>query len=224
MHVLLITSKQTHSRSFTEALKRLNIATQTSSPKMLQEWASHQSDLCFIPSLLSHEEWIKLLPWIKTLPKHVPLLVYGSAPEGLSAWSKELGQCIILNETLSTEQTAKLIKEIIHAQHERKPTSITESFLNFETRTLETREQNIRLTRKEFFLLELLTKNAGHITSRERIIDYVWDKHHYVAPNTIEVYVSRLRKKLQNLEQKMCISTIPCLGYSLEWNRTLQSV
>ena len=77
---------------------------------------------------------------------------------------------------------------------------------------------------KEFFLFELLSKNQGHIISRERIIDYVWDKHHYVAPNTIDVYVSRLRKKLRTLKKHWNISTIPCLGYSLEQLPSLQSV
>jgi len=224
MHVLFITSKQTHSRSFSEALKRLNVVSQMTSPKFLQDWPDYQSDLCFIPNPLSHSEWMDLLPWIKSLPKHVAILVHGTVPEGLSAWSKELRQCIILNGTLSTEQTAKLIKEIILAQQEEKGRKKADAFLNLETRTLETKDQHIRLTRKEFFLLELLTKNAGHITSRERIIDYVWDKHNYVAPNTIDVYVSRLRKKLENMSERLQISTIPCLGYSLEWASPLQSV
>ena len=40
--------------------------------------------------------------------------------------------------------------------------------------------------------------NAGEVTSRDTIIDYVWTRRNFISQNTIEVYISRLRKKIDS--------------------------
>ncbi|MBT4937388.1 helix-turn-helix domain-containing protein, partial [Candidatus Peregrinibacteria bacterium] len=75
--------------------------------------------------------------------------------------------------------------------------------------------QSVQLTRKEFYLMKLFMQNVGRVLSHEKIIDCVWDRREYVARNTIEVYISRLRKKIKCENQTSSIKTIPCLGYKL---------
>ncbi len=57
--------------------------------------------------------------------------------------------------------------------------------------------------------------NVGQVTTRDNIAEYVWDKRNFVAQNTIDVYISRLRRKLQIKSGRSLIETVPCLGYKL---------
>ena len=54
----------------------------------------------------------------------------------------------------------------------------------------------IELTAKEFALLEYLLLNRGRVVTRREIADHVWDRHFDPFSNLIEVYVGRLRHKI----------------------------
>jgi two-component system copper resistance phosphate regulon response regulator CusR len=56
--------------------------------------------------------------------------------------------------------------------------------------------QRIALTSKEYALLEFLARHAGRVVGRAELTDHVWDEHHDPLSNAIEVYVNRLRKKI----------------------------
>lgn len=71
----------------------------------------------------------------------------------------------------------------------------------------------IRLTAKEFALLEFLMLHAGEVVSRERISEHVWDEHFDPFSNLIEVYIQRLRKKIDEGEQVKLIHTRRGAGY-----------
>jgi DNA-binding response OmpR family regulator len=73
----------------------------------------------------------------------------------------------------------------------------------------------IRLTAKEYALLEFLMLHAGEVVSRERISEHVWDEHFDPFSNLIEVYIQRLRKKIDEGEQVKLIHTRRGAGYLL---------
>jgi DNA-binding response OmpR family regulator len=54
----------------------------------------------------------------------------------------------------------------------------------------------IALTTKEYALLEYLARNAGRVVGREEIAEHVWDERYDAFSNVIDVYVNRLRKKV----------------------------
>ena len=56
------------------------------------------------------------------------------------------------------------------------------------------------LTSKEYALLEYLARNAGRVISRSEIAEHVWDEHFDPFSNIIEVYVNRLRRKVDHAE------------------------
>jgi len=63
------------------------------------------------------------------------------------------------------------------------------------------REENeIALTSKEYALLEYLARNVGRVISREEIAEHVWDENFDPFSNIIEVYVNRLRRKIDGVE------------------------
>jgi two-component system, OmpR family, response regulator RegX3 len=64
------------------------------------------------------------------------------------------------------------------------------------TRTVTLAGAAVEVTRKEFDLLRLLMASAGHVVTRERLIDEVWDPNWFGSTKTLDVHVSGLRKKL----------------------------
>lgn len=57
-------------------------------------------------------------------------------------------------------------------------------------------EEEIQLTKKEFEILKLLLANIGHVFSREEILSKVWSDEVYVLDRTVDVNITRLRKKI----------------------------
>ena len=74
----------------------------------------------------------------------------------------------------------------------------------------------IELTAKEYALLEYLARRAGQLVSRAEIAAHVWDQSFDPFSNTIEVYVNRLRKKIDEQHPVKLIHTRRGEGYILE--------
>ncbi len=73
----------------------------------------------------------------------------------------------------------------------------------------------ISLTTKEYALLEYLARNAGRIVSRAEIAEHVWDEAFDVFSNIIEVYINRLRYKIDEKFEVSLIHTRRGVGYVL---------
>src|SRR5580692_2795145 len=74
----------------------------------------------------------------------------------------------------------------------------------------------LRLTTKEHALLEYLALNVGRVIGREEIAEHVWDEAFDPFSNLIEVYVNRLRRKVDDGSPKPLIHTRRGAGYVLE--------
>lgn len=75
-------------------------------------------------------------------------------------------------------------------------------------------DSEILLTRKEFEILVLLLQNIGHVFSREEILSRIWKEDVYVLDRTVDVNMTRLRKKIG--EYGKCIITRLGYGYCFE--------
>lgn len=87
--------------------------------------------------------------------------------------------------------------------------------LNRQTREVRRQETDIRLTAKEYSLLEYLVVNADRVVSRNMIIEHVWDQSFEGLTNIVDVYIRRLRAKVDSPYEKKLIQTVPCVGYCL---------
>ena len=73
----------------------------------------------------------------------------------------------------------------------------------------------IRLTTKEYALLEYFLRNVGRPLTRAQIAEHVWDLHFDPESNVVDVYVNHLRKKIDTGAAKKLIKTIVGQGYVL---------
>ena len=71
------------------------------------------------------------------------------------------------------------------------------------------------LTAKEYALLEFLVRRAGDVVSRADIAEHVWDDHYDPLSNVVDVYVQRLRRKLDRPVPSRLIRTRRGEGYQL---------
>jgi DNA-binding response OmpR family regulator len=71
----------------------------------------------------------------------------------------------------------------------------------------------VRLTAKEFLLLQYLLEHRGRVLSRDRLLSDVWDYQYPGATRTVDVHVRRLREKLPFLEKALV--TVQQFGYKL---------
>ena len=82
--------------------------------------------------------------------------------------------------------------------------------------TLSCGERSVRLSRKEFDMMEMLMLNQKLVITKEKLLLKVWGYESDAEDNNVEVYISFLRKKLDHLHSQVKIRTIRMVGYCLE--------
>jgi DNA-binding response OmpR family regulator len=87
--------------------------------------------------------------------------------------------------------------------------------LNPDTHEVTRQGRRIELTQREFELLEYLMRNERIVISRQRLLDEVWGYDPFSMTNTIEVFVSNLRRKLEAGGEPRLLHTIRGAGYVL---------
>ncbi|MEI6086980.1 MAG: response regulator transcription factor [Bacteroidota bacterium] len=88
--------------------------------------------------------------------------------------------------------------------------------IDFRNKTAVRAGVTVNLTAKEFTLLVLLARNRGKVISKQEILEKVWDLSFDTGTNTIEVYISFLRNKLDKPFETKLIHTKPGFGYYIK--------
>lgn len=73
----------------------------------------------------------------------------------------------------------------------------------------------IKLSKKEYDLLEFLILNKGRIFNRNTLLEYVWHYSTDILTNTVDVHMARLRRKIDLGYEKKLIHTVFGIGYRL---------
>ena len=87
--------------------------------------------------------------------------------------------------------------------------------LNPDTREVNRGDRQIELTNREFELLEYLMRNERLVVSRERLLEEVWGYDPMAMTNTIDVFISNLRRKLEEGDEDRVLHTKRGAGYVL---------
>ena len=87
--------------------------------------------------------------------------------------------------------------------------------LNPDTREVFRGDRALDLTSREFELLEHMVRNERLVVSRQNLLDEVWDYHPYAETNTVDVFVSNLRRKHEEGGEPRVLHTVRGAGYVL---------
>ena len=93
---------------------------------------------------------------------------------------------------------------------------VTDRVTGLDSFTLSCGERSVRLSRKEYDMMELLMLNQKVVITKEKLLVKIWGYESDAEDNNVEVYVSFLRKKLEHLRSQVKIKTIRMVGYCLE--------
>jgi DNA-binding response OmpR family regulator len=123
-----------------------------------------------------------------------------------------------ISKPFSIKEVLVRIKAVIK-RHKQSPKNDTANrrlvfdnlVIDLETKELLINNEKIALTKTEFEILALLAENPERTFSRENIINRVWNDTPYITERTVDVHITRLRKKLG--EQSALIVNRPGFGY-----------
>ena len=109
------------------------------------------------------------------------------------------------------------LRALLRRSGELRPSriEIDDLVLDTASQTAARAGKQIPLTTKEYALLEYLARSAGRVVGREEISEHVWDESFDPFTNTIEVYVNRLRHKIDERAARPLIQTRRGAGYML---------
>jgi two-component system, OmpR family, response regulator MprA len=93
--------------------------------------------------------------------------------------------------------------------------TVADLSLNPDTHEVSRGDREIELTQREFELLEYLMRNERIVVPRQRLLEEVWGYDPFATTNTIEVFVSNLRRKLEAGGEARLLHTIRGAGYVL---------
>lgn len=88
--------------------------------------------------------------------------------------------------------------------------------LHKNTCSISCKGNDMKLSLKEYYIMEMLIANHGQILPKERIIEKIWGSESDIEYNNIEVYISFLRKKIASVSAPVQIKTARGIGYFLE--------
>src|SRR6516165_2565018 len=83
------------------------------------------------------------------------------------------------------------------------------------SRTVSRAGREIKLLPREFQLLEYLVRHEGRVVPRAMLLEHVWDLHFDPTTNTIDVYIGRVRRKIDDQQAYPLIHTVRGVGYCL---------
>lgn len=164
---------------------------------------------------------VELCRRVRTEGVSIPILMLtargtlGDKVEGLNSGADDY-----LVKPFSFDELTARVRALLRRPPHHVGTTMKIGDLSADTTTYKVRrgDQDIKLSSKEFSLLEYLLRSQGRVVTKDMIITHVWDGDALVLPNTVEVYIGYLRNKIDRAfpDRAPLIHTLRGFGYKLD--------
>lgn len=134
----------------------------------------------------------------------------------------ELGADDYLVKPYALTELAARVRALLRRPADAVPPVLAVGDLALDTATRRARrgrpgaERDIALTGKEYAVLEYLMRQAERVVTREQISTHAWDDNYDPFSNVVDVYVARLRRKLERPGETPVLATVRGVGYRLD--------
>jgi DNA-binding response OmpR family regulator len=180
--------------------------------------AAYQYDLIILDLMLPGRSGTEVLRHLRHKDANVPVLVL-SARDAVSdkVGHLELGADDYLTKPFAFAELLVRVKALLRRGPVNRASVIRVGDLELDrlSRRVTRGGRQIELTGKEYALLEYLMSNAGRVLSRSMIIEHVWDQSFDGVFSIVDVYLGRLRSKIDQSADHKLIRTVRGVGYSI---------
>lgn len=175
-------------------------------------------DVLVLDIMLPGRDGLSILRNLRARGMTVPVLLLtarGELNERLEGLN--LGADDYLTKPFFVEELAARVQALGRraSGHAQSLLSVGDLRLNLLTRDVTRGARRIDLTNREFTLLECLMRSPGRVFTRAQILEQVWDSHFDPGTNLVDVYVQRLRRKVDDEAPERLIETLRGVGYRI---------
>jgi len=179
---------------------------------------AYSYDLILLDLMLHGMSGVEVLQRVRRNNQFVPVLVL-TARDSVDDKVKlfECGADDYLTKPFAFAELIVRVKALLRRGPVNRSSTLRIGDLELDRLTQQVKRhgKRIELTAKEYSLLEYLARRAGDVVSRADISEHVWDEHHDPLSNVVDVYVQRLRRKLDRAGSESIIRTRRGEGYQL---------
>jgi len=181
--------------------------------------AANDYDVIILDVLLPNKDGLAVCRAIREQGNQVPILML-TALDGIEQRIAGLdaGADDYLTKPFDFGELLARLRALTRRRRDVLPVTLVVGDLSIDTsrRSVRRNRREIALTAKEFALLIHLARNAGRVVSRAELMSHVWDDARNTYSNIIDVYASRLRRKIDEGEKVALFTTIRGSGFMLE--------
>jgi DNA-binding response OmpR family regulator len=175
-------------------------------------------DLLIVDLMLPELSGTELIRLVRQKNANVPILVL-TARDALTdkVTNFEAGADDYITKPFAFEELLIRVKALLRRGAVNRTNGLRVADLEIDRLAHQVRRRGtlIKLTSKEYSLLEYLAANAGRVLSRTMIIEHVWDQSFEGLTNIVDVYVRQLRAKVDEPFGEKLIRTVRSVGYIL---------
>ena len=221
MRVLLVEDEARVARFIARGLREQAYAVDlaTDGEDALYQAAINTYDAIILDVMIPKKDGFEVCRELRAAGQRVPVLML-TARDAVEDRIKGLdtGADDYLTKPFEFGELLARLRALLRRGQELRSPIITVADLEIDTRGQRARRQGrlLNLTTKEYALLEFLARNAGRVVGREEIAEHVWDETFDPFSNLIEVYINRLRRKVDGPFDVPLIHTRRGAGYVLQ--------
>ena len=157
---------------------------------------------------------------IRKLSK-VPIVFISSASDNMNiVMAMNMGGDDFISKPFDLNVLVAKIQAILRRTYDfSSQTNLLEhngAILNINDNSISYNDEKVELTKNEYKILQTLLENKGKTVNRDNLMIKLWETDNYVEENTLNVNVTRLRKKLESIGLTNFIKTKKAIGYIIE--------
>jgi heavy metal response regulator len=180
---------------------------------------SEEYDIIIMDIMLPYMDGITLIKEIRRREISTPVLMLTvndsvkDKVEGLDAGADDY-----LTKPFAFEELIARLRALLRRNENSKTSKLTVAnlVLDLQSHRVFRNNQEIILTPKEYSILEYLMRNSKKVISRTKLIEHVYDYHFDTETNIIDVYINKVRSKIDTNFEKPLIHTIRGIGYVIK--------
>ncbi len=220
LRILLVEDELSAARMLAKGLREQGYAVDIAADgeEALYRTSINDYDLVILDLMLPRKDGLAVCRELRAGGSGLPVLMLtarDAVPDRIAGL--DTGADDYLSKPFDFHELLARVRALLRRGPVLRPETIQVADLTIDTRARQVRRggRPVELTTKEFALLDYLARNVDQVVGRASIAEHVWDENFDPFSNLIEVYILRLRRKLDDGQSRKLLRTLRGEGYML---------